>query len=157
MGIERTTSRVLVHTPKFYGGFDIPNFYVEMNIQRIETLLSHNRAKTPLGTSQEINLDFVQLYSGLATPVFELTEKVDYLESAWYQQLHNFLVDSDATIRIKNKWTPVAEQHKDIPIMEKIILLDISPYMRKVANKWRMFFKVIHLSDIVIPGTIQVH
>jgi hypothetical protein len=50
MGIDRSTHRALIYGPSEYGGFGVRHLYTEMMGMKLDTIISHLRAGTQLGT-----------------------------------------------------------------------------------------------------------
>jgi hypothetical protein len=70
MGFEHGSPRALIHGLLEMGGCEILHLFTEMMGMKIETIISHIRADSILGKSIRININYLQLCSGLETPLF---------------------------------------------------------------------------------------
>jgi hypothetical protein len=69
MGYERGSPRALIHGPSEMGGCKIPHLYTEMMGLKIESVIVHIRADSLLGKSFRININYLQLLTGLESPI----------------------------------------------------------------------------------------
>jgi hypothetical protein len=83
-GFESTFPKAVVHGPVAYGGLGFPHLYAESNISKIETIICHISKCSTLGSSLCMNLNWLQLHSGLSTPVLESTCNIDYIQDNWF-------------------------------------------------------------------------
>jgi hypothetical protein len=129
--------------------------YTESCLQKLETLISHTWANTRLGRSMRINLNWTQLLTGLQSPIFESVHKIKYIPNNWFLlHLRSFTIACNATIIFQNLWTPTLERKNDLILMECFMQLNLTPAELRMANTWRLFFKVNKLSDICnVAGT----
>jgi hypothetical protein len=67
MGYDHSTHRALVYRPAEFGGLGVRHLYTETLGMKIDTVMSHIRAQSDLGTSFIININYIQLLSGLET------------------------------------------------------------------------------------------
>jgi hypothetical protein len=70
MAYEHGSPRALIHGPLEMGGCEIPHIYTEMLGLKIESIISHICADSILGKSFRININYLQLLSGLEQPIF---------------------------------------------------------------------------------------
>jgi hypothetical protein len=73
MGYVHSTHRALIFGPKSYGGFGVRHLFTEMQGAKIEAVISYIRTGLTLGLSMRININYLQLLTGLEEPV--LTSK----------------------------------------------------------------------------------
>jgi hypothetical protein len=70
MGYDHGSPRALIHGPREMGGVGISHLYTEMMGMKLETIISHICANTVLGKSIQININNLQLCSGIAQSYF---------------------------------------------------------------------------------------
>jgi hypothetical protein len=98
MGINHSTHCALIYGPVEYGGFGIRHLYTEMMGMKLETVISHIRAKSQLGIAIIINVNFIQLHAGIGSPIFESTDDISYVPMNWILHLRQFMIEINATI-----------------------------------------------------------
>jgi hypothetical protein len=98
MGIYQSTPRSLIYGPEEFGGFGIHHLYTEMQGLKINSIISHLRAKTPLGLLIKVNLEYLQLIAGIESPILSSFEPLPYISHNWLMQLRDFLIEINATI-----------------------------------------------------------
>jgi hypothetical protein len=109
MGYDHNTHRALVYRPAEYGGLGIRHLYTETLGMKLDTFISHIRAKSDLGTTFIINLNYIQLLSGLSTPILLSKDELQYIPSNWLLHIRTFLLEINAKIDIQGIWeTPTS-------------------------------------------------
>jgi hypothetical protein len=96
-----------------------------------------------------ITLSYVQLQSGLITPIMEdVNLPLPFLEHGWFTHLRNRLFELNGAIWIEHAWVPQPQREGNRSIMEALACL---PGIRKgdllKANAVRFYLRVITLSD----------
>jgi hypothetical protein len=74
-GYEMTFPKAAVHGPKCFGGLGFKHLYVESNVNKIEAVICHVNKQTKLGKIMLMNLNWIQLHSGIRTPILEHKKK----------------------------------------------------------------------------------
>jgi Reverse transcriptase (RNA-dependent DNA polymerase) len=148
MGIDHSTHRALVYGPAEYGGFGIKHLYTEMHGMKLDAVISHIRADTQLGTTFRININYIQLQSGVGNPIMASRDNISYLPKNWILHLRNFLLEVNARIEISELWSPSPQRESDQYIMESFKKLCLSRSALKELNNWRMYYQVIFLSEL---------
>jgi hypothetical protein len=69
MGYYRSTPRALVYRPVELGGFGVRHLYTEMQGMKLDMMVSHVRENTQFGKAFQINLNYLQLMSGITKPI----------------------------------------------------------------------------------------
>jgi hypothetical protein len=80
MGYEHGSPRALIHGSIEMGGCEIPHLLTEIMGIKIESLISHIRANSMWGKSFCININYLQLCSGLEKPIFSSRDDIGYLQ-----------------------------------------------------------------------------
>jgi hypothetical protein len=147
-GFEITFPEAVVHGPVSYGGLGFPHLYVESNISKFETIICHINKSTTLGSSICTNISWLQLHTGISSPILESNLHVDYIQDTWFKEIKIFLNSCGASIKINNIWIPTISRFNDRFIMEELMLDGQSKCTRITINNWRMYFNVNTVSDI---------
>jgi hypothetical protein len=80
MGIDRSTPRLLIYGLEEFGGFGIRHLCTKMQGLKINSVISHLCAKTPLGLLIKINLEYLQLIVGIEFPILSSFEPSHHSE-----------------------------------------------------------------------------
>jgi hypothetical protein len=147
-GYEITFPKAVVHGPLCFGGLGFQHLFVESNIGKIDTILCHINKQSQLGNSMKTNLNWIQLHSGIGTPVLQCSKNLDYIQQNWFDEVRKFLVKNNATITIQSTWTPPLLRENDFYIMEKINVAELSHTNRKIINNWRLYYQVTTIAEI---------
>jgi hypothetical protein len=148
-GFELTYPKALVHGPICFGGLGFCHLYVESNVLKIETLICHINKGTSLGEMMKVNLNWVQIHTGINTPFMLGKNHIDYIQDNWFIEICNFLMKCNASIRIKNIWRPQILRNLDKLIMTKINPNTVTKSQRMIINNWRMFFQVSSIAELI--------
>jgi hypothetical protein len=148
-GFEMSFPKAVVHGPTCFGGLGFNNLYVESSIAKIESLICHINKETPLGASMRINLNWVQLHSGLKKPFFISNKYIDYIQENWFLEIRKFLIKCSVTINIKSIWVPQLIREGDRMIMKKLMDHTITKNQRVIINNWRMYFQVCNTAELI--------
>jgi hypothetical protein len=79
-----TFPKAVFDGPLCFGGFGFKHLYVASNVNKIQSLICHRNNNTSLGETMKINLNWVQLLSGISTPVLQYKKKLDYIHKHWF-------------------------------------------------------------------------
>jgi ribonuclease HI len=151
MGYDHGTPRALIHAPLEMGGAEIPHLYTEMMGMKLETIISHLRADTVLGKSFRININNIQLCSGIAEPIFMCRDDISYLDNNWLLHLRKYLLEINGTLNIKHIWQPIKQREHDLVLMSEFKTLGFSRSELRLINNWRIFFQVSTLAELCTP------
>jgi hypothetical protein len=121
-GFKITFPKAVVHGPVAYGGLGFPHLYLECNVSKIETIIFHINKGTTLGSSICMNINWLQMHSGINAPVLERKRCLDYVQDNWSIEIQKFLNTCDATLKIICLWIPELSRHNDTSIMEDQVL-----------------------------------
>jgi hypothetical protein len=148
-GYEISFPKAVIHGPTEFGGLGFQKLYVESNVNKIESILCHINKQTTLGATMKMNINWIQMHSGIQQPFLETTNPLEYLQQNWFVEIRKFLVTSKATIKIKNLWIPTLLWTNDSMIMQQKILQKDTKRNQKIINNWRLYFKVLYKSEII--------
>jgi hypothetical protein len=148
MGIDHSTHRALIYGPSEYGGFGVRHLYTEMMGMKVESIVSHIRAGTELGTSFIININHIQLLSGIGEPIFMSKADISYNPMNWLLHVRQFLWEINATMDIKDLWLPRIQCENDQFLMTAFVSMRTSKAELVILNNWRLYYKLILLSEI---------
>ena len=118
--------RNVVFGPSELGGFEWDNFHSLKCTEQIKVVLGHLRQNTKLGKLIRINIETVQLLSGISTPILQCKEHIDYIEDGWIVSLHHSLVDSGVQVKLMDGWTTKKQRKRDVFLIEEAIKMGFS-------------------------------
>jgi hypothetical protein len=104
MGYTHGTTRALIFGPTIYRGCGVRHLYTEMQGMKLETMISHLRAGTSLGTIIHTNINYLQMLTGIEEPILESTAPIEYIEDNWLTQFRTFLTTIKAKMVIEGLW-----------------------------------------------------
>ena len=151
MGYEKRFPRAIAFAHQDFGGLNMPHLYSEMMGMKLESLISHLQASTELGQAMIININMIQLSSGIIEPIFETNTKIDYIEDNWLLHLRSFIISIGGKIEIENAWKQDIQRINDVCLMNAFIKSGLRTSELRLINHWRKFFKVNTLADICEP------
>jgi hypothetical protein len=151
MGLEHGSPRALIHGPLEMGGCEIPHLYTEMMGLKIEAIISHMRADSTLGKLFRININYLQLISGLDSPIFSSRDNIGYIQDNWLTHLRNFIIEINGKFHIKDLWLPNKLREHDLVLMTEFSSLGLTMNELKLINNWRIFFQVNTLAELCNP------
>jgi hypothetical protein len=82
--------------------------------------MSHIRANSRLGQAFRININYLQLTSGQTKPIFESNSTIDYILPIWLLHLRDYLIEINATMKIKNVWQISLLRYNDVEVMDEV-------------------------------------
>jgi hypothetical protein len=116
-----------------------------MQGRKIDSIISHLRANTPLGKSIRINIDCLQLIAGTESPIFMSRDPLPYIQHNWLLQLRDFMIEINAKIDIQELWIPKRQCYRDQYLMTTFIQKNVG---RSELNNWGLYYQVSLLSEI---------
>jgi hypothetical protein len=66
------------------------------------------------------NLNWIQLQTGIGTPVLQCSHNLDYIQANWFDKTRKFLVKNNTTITINSTWIPKLLRENNFFTMEKV-------------------------------------
>jgi hypothetical protein len=156
MGYEHGSTRALIHGPLEMGGCEIPHLYSEMLGLKVESIIAHIRADSVLGESFCININYIQLLSGLEQPMFSSRDNIGYITNNWLIHLRNFLIDINGTLHIKYLWKTTKLRQNDIVLMSEFTSLGHGQTELRLINNWRLFFRDTTLAELCNPERTRI-
>jgi hypothetical protein len=140
------------------GGCEIPHSFTEMMGMKIETIISHIRANTIFGKSFRIIINYLQLCSGLETPLFSSRDDIGYIPDNWLTHLRNYIITINGTFQMKGLWTPLKLRESENILMTEFLKLGLSNRRLRMINNWRIYYQVNTLTELCNPeGTCIQH
>ena len=147
-GMNGNFPRKVVFGPSELGGLEWDNFHSLKCTEQIKVVLGHLRQNTKLGKLIRINIETVQLLSGISTPILQCKEHIDYIEDGWIVSLHHSLVDSGVQVELMDGWMPKKQRKRDVFLMEEAIKMGFSAKELKGINLCRLYLRAITLADL---------
>jgi hypothetical protein len=148
MGYDRHFPRDIAFGHQDFGGLNLKHLYSVMLGSKLESVIANCRNQTALGRAFIININQLQLLSGLQTPILESTQHISYIDNNWLLHLRDFIIEIGGRLELPNLWQPELQRENDVFLMEKFIKLNLTPNELRLVNNWRLYFKVNCLSDI---------
>jgi hypothetical protein len=149
-GYNRKFPPVIVLNPRTHAGIGSTPFYLVQGQQYIYMLLRHTLHNTELGRQITIDLAWVQLKAGTASPILEHTNTVlNYVQDGWVVGIRLFLSTIAGVIQFVNDLKPEIYRHNDGYIMDIFRQQGISTAELRQLNWCRFYFQVAQLSDII--------
>jgi hypothetical protein len=151
LGVSSKMKRIAMYAPLELGGANFPSIESLQDQMGIDHFVRSVQWGKELATDIRIVLSRVQLYSGLCTPFLEdCSIKLRHMEDGWLLHLRQRLAHLNGSIWVEEAWTPKLQRVGDSSIMEALTNLpDVTTGELIAANNWRMYLRVITLSDIV--------
>jgi hypothetical protein len=147
-GYKMTFPKAIVHGPKAFGRLGFQHLYVESNIQKIKSVFCHINKNTNLGEIVRLNLNWVQLHMGIATPILKNMRFPVYIQKHWFQEIQKILIKKNATIDVNLIWKPRKPRANEMLIMDSTKLLNKTKKEQQLINNWRIYFQLNSISEI---------
>jgi hypothetical protein len=106
---------------------------------KLETLISHLRASSELGVPFIININYIQLLSGIGEPIFQSKDDITYVPMNWILHLRQFLIEINASLEIRNLWLPQPQRMNDQFLMTAFWNKKATRAELVVHNNWRIY------------------
>ena len=147
---------VVVYGPRLYGGLGRHDLYTEQAIEHVRLTILEMRKGTTAGKLLMIELDTIQVISGLSKPI--LTTAIDSrmnLPQTRLTYLWRAMSELDIQVEVWTKWLPKAKTIGDRSITELCLAAQSAAvkqiYAAKcinIFNKCRMYVRAIMTSDL---------
>ena len=124
-----------------------PSPHSILMVEQLRILIGSLRLQDTVGRIFEIQLKWLQLVSGLSTPVLEHKHVLSYLPSGWITALHHKLVHYNIQIRMTGVWIPEQQRDCDQVIMD-FVTHKLPEWMWGPINKCRLYLEATTLTDI---------
>jgi hypothetical protein len=147
-GYDKSFPRSVVYGPSHLGGLGLRHLFSESYTKKIDTVVCHINAKTPLGNLFRINLNWYQQLLGSAQLVLLGIYKRLYVPSNWFTSIGHFFKTISAQIRMQDLWALRLLRQHDRVLMDEVQNFAISLSDQKVFNNWRIYFRVTTLSQV---------
>jgi hypothetical protein len=98
MGYDHSFPRALAYGPREYGGLNLNDMYTEQCMMKIESMIEHIRSHSSMGDLMCVNLNWLQLHSGLSKPIMESSDDIIYLFENWFLHVRRFLQSIQGTL-----------------------------------------------------------
>jgi hypothetical protein len=117
----------------------------------------HIRNNSDLGKLFRINLNWIPIYLGISTQLFEYQHEITYLNNG-FTHLHQFLLQMNTKLIFKNVYVPLMEREHNCCLMiaTRDCAAHLSGNQKRHVNNWRLYFRVHKLSDTIDPIGTQV-
>ena len=146
-GYSSKMPRAVVFGPMEWGGMNWDSAYVISVYEQIKLLIGSLRMEDTVGKLMKLQLQWLQIFSGISTPLLEVTQKDKNLPHGWLQSLHEKLVDNRLQIRVTKSWVPKPRRQQDQIIMDYVRRNLPEDYWQSI-NQCRLYLKALTFSDI---------
>jgi Reverse transcriptase (RNA-dependent DNA polymerase) len=148
-GYEKNYPRAAVYAGPKFRGLGLPQLYAVCSGIKIESILGNVNAENDTGELIKVDLNWLQLNCGMGTKVLENKNEITYMNRNWITSVQEFLNKTKSTIDIKSAWVPTKSRIGDKIIMDEMIDIDHTKQDIRIFNNFRIYLKVITLSDLV--------
>lgn len=158
IGLNRHTSRSIIHGPTSYGGLQIKDAYTEQGIGQIRLLLGHLRRKDNTSKLVQVAISIMQQRVGAKGLFFNLPypKYAGWLESTWLASIWQFLHILDLQIIIPSIPLPQEQRDNDIFLMSEFIYQGFKKGELELINQCRLYHQVITLTDITVADGTEL-
>lgn len=112
-GISSKMPRAVVFGPSNYGGMEWENPITVSLFEKLKLLIGSIRLQDTVGQILSIQLSWLQIFSGISTPLLEYKKILDFLPPTWLVHLHSLLVDTNIQVELTDLWTPTVQRKED--------------------------------------------
>ena len=140
-------SWAVVYGPLLYGGMAWSNIQVITTYEKLKMVIGSIRLQDTVGQMIEIQLTWLQLFSGLSTPMFRMKHEIPYLPQGWLVTLHRQLVQEGIGVAVSNSWVPTKQRKEDRVIMD-LVWHTLPRWMWAAINRCRLFLQATTIADI---------
>ncbi len=158
-GYSSKMPRAVVFGPMKFGGLGWETPVSILLQSQLSMVIGSIRLNDMVGQMLMLQLEWLQLHSGMKTPVLESTTIIPYLPNCWLQNLHGLLVRTGIQVQIPSLWKITLRRKNDQIIME-YVQKNLPSWMWSGINMCRLFLKALVFSDLTtsegteIPGYI---
>ncbi len=150
------TSRTIIFSPAVVGGLALPTLYGLQAYGQLRYFLGHIQLYDTTGHLILVSLAYLQLLSGVDHPILQehIKRYKKWLDAGWLTALWAFLSKTSISLWVPKAWCPRPPRKNDLVLIDQFVSLRFSVSELSALNRYRVYFKVIHLSDIVsVNGT----
>ena len=151
LGINRHTSKSIVHGPSEYGGLSLPNVYTDQGLGQLRLLIGHLRRGGETGKLLIIAISVMQqrVGSGILFLNLPYPKYAKWVEKTWLSSLWQFLHLTNIKIQLSTVPLPSKQREGDAFIMTEFIYLGFEHRELELINQCRLYHQAYTLADIV--------
>ena len=138
----------MVYGLESLGGIDSDNILVLSLYEKLKLLIGSIRLNDKVGQMIQIQLSWLQLFSGIGTPILMAEKRIPYLPIGWLTNIHQLLVETRVQIELSHSWVPTIQREEDRVLMD-IVHHQLPDWMWEGVNRCRLFLKANTVTDIV--------
>jgi len=142
--LNRHSSCAVLLSSPYYGGFAIPDYYIDQGFGQLCLLIGHLKLQDENDQLIRILLLYLHLHLGSSTPIFQLSFKQyeKWIEGNWITSLWEFLSKASMTLDIEHHWTPTPARTHDCLLMDSALLQSLHLTQLKHINSCRLYLQV---------------
>ena len=145
--------RAVVYGTDQYGGMEWDAIGIVFLYEKLKLLIGSVRLQDTVGRLMNVQLSWLQLFSGISTPLFEANMVVPYLPKGWLTNLHGHLVYNNIQVVLAAGWVPSKQRSNDRVLMD-IVVHSFPEWMWGGINRCRLYLEATTVADITtLDGT----
>jgi len=148
MGYARTFPRSVAYAPQELGGLGLRHLGQEQGVQKVLQVLKHLRTNTTIGKLIQLQINTMQLTSGIFQPLLQDTCPLPWQENDWITTTRTFLHMIQGQIHLQNPWLLPTRRTSDRHIMEDIATLNIPDHDKQRLSAMRLYLRISTLAEI---------
>jgi hypothetical protein len=148
--INGNTVRTIIFRPEELGCLALPHIYTEQGISKLYLFLGHLRLQDKTGKLIEIDISYIQLFTGWTTFFFNESNSQfqNWIDSGWLTSIWEFSNHSHLTYLMPQYWTPKPSHERDKALMEFFMDQRLHHSTLDSINLCRVYLQVITIADI---------
>ena len=151
LGYSRTTPIEIRHGPSTMGGLDLYDLRTEVGICQLKYFRDSVYSNTEAGKLMLINVQYMQLESGLSQPLLEHPQiRISYLTPTWTTSLRQFLYQHNLQVTLTDQYLIKHRGVHDECIMNVDHLTRYTAQQQQDINLVRLHLQVTTRSDMSI-------
>ena len=154
-GYSSKMPRAVVFGTKKYGGMRWESPLSILLTAQISLLMSSIRLNDVVGQMLQIQLEWMQLFAGVARPIMEASTVIPYLTGGWLRNLHELAVEARIQLKIAKLWRPKQRRKNDQIIMD-YVHHHFPTWMWEGINACRLYLQAITFSDLTSSDGLSI-
>ena len=150
MSVQSTIPVAIQHGPPELGGLAIYDLRTEAGLEAVKVFRNSIYADSENGNLLRLNLQFLQLESGVGNPLLERPElQIPYLTPTWLLSMRQFLFCHNMTITVSDAYSIPLHSNSDQYIMQQCHpLARYTVSQQRDINLVRIYLQINTLADM---------
>ena len=152
IGLNRHTSKNIIHGPIQYGGLQLNDLYTDQGIGQLRLLIGHLRRGGETSRLLLIAISVMQQRIGSSILFFNLPypRYEGWTEKTWLTSLWKFLHITNVMIEMSDVPIPKIQREHDFFLMSEFIHLGFKKGDLELINQCRLYHQVFTAADIMV-------